>query len=88
VTIAESGVRAGQTGAGWRLALARAGAAPEVTLTRAQLLAMPQHRYQASTTHPPAAHSPDATPAGSPAPTPADDASHAPDPDPGTNPKK
>jgi DMSO/TMAO reductase YedYZ molybdopterin-dependent catalytic subunit len=44
VTMAESGVQARQTGAGWRLALARAGAAgPPVTLTRSQLLAMPQH---------------------------------------------
>jgi DMSO/TMAO reductase YedYZ molybdopterin-dependent catalytic subunit len=44
VTIAESGVTTGQTGAGWRLALTRAGAAAStVILTRAELLAMPQH---------------------------------------------
>jgi DMSO/TMAO reductase YedYZ molybdopterin-dependent catalytic subunit len=44
VTMAESGVTAGQTGAGWRLALTRAGAAgAAVALTRAELLAMPQH---------------------------------------------
>jgi DMSO/TMAO reductase YedYZ molybdopterin-dependent catalytic subunit len=44
VTIAESGVTARQAGASWRLTLTRAGAgAAPVTLTRAQLLAMPQH---------------------------------------------
>jgi DMSO/TMAO reductase YedYZ molybdopterin-dependent catalytic subunit len=44
VTMAQSGVRAAQTGASWRLTLNRAGsAASPVTLTRAQLLAMPQH---------------------------------------------
>jgi len=44
VTMAESGVTAGQTGASWRLALTRTGAAgASVTLTRAELLAMPQH---------------------------------------------
>jgi DMSO/TMAO reductase YedYZ molybdopterin-dependent catalytic subunit len=45
VTMAESGVRAGQTGASWRLALGCTGPAAgnPVILTRAELLAMPQH---------------------------------------------
>ena len=45
VTMAESGVRTGQTGAGWRLTLISTGSAAgrPVTLTRAELLAMPQH---------------------------------------------
>jgi DMSO/TMAO reductase YedYZ molybdopterin-dependent catalytic subunit len=49
VTMAESGVTAGQTGAGWRLALTRTGASGRpVTLTRAGLLAMPQHTARLS----------------------------------------
>jgi DMSO/TMAO reductase YedYZ molybdopterin-dependent catalytic subunit len=45
VTAAEGGIRAEQTGASWRLALAsaRTTSAAPVTLTRAELLAMPQH---------------------------------------------
>ena len=44
VTAAEGGIRADQTGPNWRLALTRTGAtAAPVTLTRAELLAMPQH---------------------------------------------
>jgi DMSO/TMAO reductase YedYZ molybdopterin-dependent catalytic subunit len=45
VTAAEGGIRAGQTGASWRLTLMRAGPAAghPVSLTRAELLAMPQH---------------------------------------------
>jgi DMSO/TMAO reductase YedYZ molybdopterin-dependent catalytic subunit len=44
VTVAESGVRARQTGASWRLVLTRTGPAAgrPVTLTRVELLAMPQ----------------------------------------------
>ncbi len=49
VTAAEGGITPRQTGAGWRLALASAGAttAP-VALTRAELLALPQHTAQLS----------------------------------------
>ena len=45
VTAAEGHITAEQTGPGWRLALARATAtsAAPVTLTRAELLALPQH---------------------------------------------
>jgi DMSO/TMAO reductase YedYZ molybdopterin-dependent catalytic subunit len=44
VTMAESGVAAGQTGVTWRLALTRTGGTGSpVALTRAELLAMPQH---------------------------------------------
>jgi DMSO/TMAO reductase YedYZ molybdopterin-dependent catalytic subunit len=44
VTAAEAGIVAERTGAAWRLTLTRAGAAGRpVTLTRAELLAMPQH---------------------------------------------
>ncbi len=45
VTAGEAGIRAAETGASWRLVLGRTGpggGAP-VSLTRAQLLAMPQH---------------------------------------------
>jgi DMSO/TMAO reductase YedYZ molybdopterin-dependent catalytic subunit len=44
VTAADGGITPGQTGAAWRLDLAVGGAGPApVTLTRADLLAMPQH---------------------------------------------
>jgi DMSO/TMAO reductase YedYZ molybdopterin-dependent catalytic subunit len=45
VTAAEGGIKPADTGDGWRLTLAStdAGADTPVTLTRAQLLAMPQH---------------------------------------------
>ena len=45
VTAAEGGIKAGQAGTGWRLALTRTGPAAgrPVSLTRAELLAMPQH---------------------------------------------
>jgi DMSO/TMAO reductase YedYZ molybdopterin-dependent catalytic subunit len=45
VTAAEGGIKPGETESGWRLALAseESGAGAPVTLTRAQLLAMPQH---------------------------------------------
>ena len=45
VTAAEGGVKPEETGDGWRLTLSReeSGASAPVTLTRAQLLAMPQH---------------------------------------------
>jgi len=42
VTVAESGVQARQTGASWRLILTGPGAGRPVTLTRGELLAMPQ----------------------------------------------
>jgi DMSO/TMAO reductase YedYZ molybdopterin-dependent catalytic subunit len=48
VTAAEGGIRADQTGAAWRLALAASGVAPPVTLSRAELLAMPQHTARLS----------------------------------------
>jgi len=50
VTMAESGVKASQTGATWRLTLTRTGAAAgrPVTLSRAELLAMPQHSARLS----------------------------------------
>jgi DMSO/TMAO reductase YedYZ molybdopterin-dependent catalytic subunit len=45
VTAAQAGIKAGRTGATWRLTLTRTGPAPgtPVILTRADLLAMPQH---------------------------------------------
>jgi DMSO/TMAO reductase YedYZ molybdopterin-dependent catalytic subunit len=43
VTAAEGGITAGDTGPDWRLTLAGPTPATPVTLTRAQLLAMPQH---------------------------------------------
>ena len=45
VTAAEGGITAAETGADWRLALTRAGpdAGAPVSLTRAELLGMPQH---------------------------------------------
>jgi DMSO/TMAO reductase YedYZ molybdopterin-dependent catalytic subunit len=50
VTAAQAHVTAGQTGESWRLALALGGSAagPPVTLTRAELLAMPQHTARLS----------------------------------------
>ena len=43
VTAAEGGITAARTGAGWRLTLAGPYPGTPVTLTRAELLAMPQH---------------------------------------------
>jgi DMSO/TMAO reductase YedYZ molybdopterin-dependent catalytic subunit len=45
VTAAEGGITAAETGAEWRLTLTRAGPDPgtPVSLTRAELLGMPQH---------------------------------------------
>ena len=43
VTAAEGGITAAQTGADWRLTLVGPGPGTLITLTRAQLLAMPQH---------------------------------------------
>jgi DMSO/TMAO reductase YedYZ molybdopterin-dependent catalytic subunit len=43
VTAAEGGIRPEDTGEHWRLTLTSAGSGAPVTLTRAQLLAMPQH---------------------------------------------
>ena len=43
VTAAEGGITAAHTGADWRLTLVGPGPGTPVTLTRAQLLAMPQH---------------------------------------------
>jgi len=43
VTAAEGGIRREDTGEHWRLTLTSAGSGAPVTLTRAQLLAMPQH---------------------------------------------
>jgi DMSO/TMAO reductase YedYZ molybdopterin-dependent catalytic subunit len=45
VTAAEGGVNPGETGDSWRLTLSReeSGTGAPLTLTRAQLLAMPQH---------------------------------------------
>ena len=48
VTMAESGVKASQTGASWRLTLTGSAAGRPVTLTRAELLAMPQHSVRLS----------------------------------------
>ena len=48
VTAAEAGIAAGQAGANWRLSLARSDGGTPVTLTRAQLLAMPQHTARLS----------------------------------------
>jgi DMSO/TMAO reductase YedYZ molybdopterin-dependent catalytic subunit len=50
VTAAEAGIKAAETGANWRLTLTRTGPAPgtPVSLTRAELLAMPQHTAQLS----------------------------------------
>jgi DMSO/TMAO reductase YedYZ molybdopterin-dependent catalytic subunit len=43
VTAAEGRIQAADTGASWRLTLVRAGSGSPVSLTRAELLAMPQH---------------------------------------------
>lgn len=43
VTAAEGGIKAEDTGEAWRLTLTSADSGAPVTLTRAQLLAMPQH---------------------------------------------
>jgi len=50
VTAAQAGIKAAETGANWRLSIARAapGSGPPVSLTRAELLAMPQHTAQLS----------------------------------------
>ncbi len=50
VTAAQAGIKAAETGANWRLTLMGAGSAPgaPLSLTRAQLLAMPQHTAQLS----------------------------------------
>jgi DMSO/TMAO reductase YedYZ molybdopterin-dependent catalytic subunit len=50
VTAVDAGITAGQTGPGWRITLSRTGppAGPPVTLTRAELLAMPQHTARLS----------------------------------------
>ena len=50
VTAAEGGITAAETGADWRLALTRAGpdAGAPVSLTRAELLGMPQHTARLS----------------------------------------
>jgi DMSO/TMAO reductase YedYZ molybdopterin-dependent catalytic subunit len=48
VTADDARVTAEQTGASWRLALVRAGAAAPVSLTRDELLAMPQHTARLS----------------------------------------
>jgi DMSO/TMAO reductase YedYZ molybdopterin-dependent catalytic subunit len=50
VTAAEAGIKAARTGANWRLTLARSSPAPgtPVSLTRAELLAMPQHTARLS----------------------------------------
>jgi DMSO/TMAO reductase YedYZ molybdopterin-dependent catalytic subunit len=50
VTAAEARITAGQTGANWRLTLTRTGpaAGAPVTLSRAELLAMPQHTARLS----------------------------------------
>jgi len=47
VTAAQARITAGQTGEGWRLVLARTGL-PATRLTRAELLAMPQHTARLS----------------------------------------
>jgi DMSO/TMAO reductase YedYZ molybdopterin-dependent catalytic subunit len=50
VTAAEAGIKTARTGANWRLTLARSSPAPgtPVSLTRAELLAMPQHTARLS----------------------------------------
>lgn len=50
VTAAEAGIKTARTGANWRLTLARSSPAPgtPVSLTRSELLAMPQHTARLS----------------------------------------
>ena len=50
VTAAQAGIKAAETGASWRLTITRAGPAggPPVSLTRAELLAMPQRTARLS----------------------------------------
>ena len=52
ITAAEGGIKAADTGANWRLHLGRTGpgSGPPISLTRADLLAMPQHTARLSIT--------------------------------------
>jgi DMSO/TMAO reductase YedYZ molybdopterin-dependent catalytic subunit len=50
ITAAQAGIRAAETGVNWRLTVTRAGpsSSPPASLTRAELLAMPQHTARLS----------------------------------------